>query len=263
MGHGFGAERSWALPSFAQRFAEAGFASFLFDYRGFGESDGSPRQIVSPRRHIEDFEAAVEHVRAFAETDAQRLVLWGTSLGAGHVLTMASRGVRCAAVIAHVPHVDAMASLGSGATGTVQLLKLVAAGVRDAFRAVTLRAPYYVPMVGHAGEVAIMTTEDAWDGVMALLPPGARFDNRCAARIALTFPLYRPIRDVSKIAVPTLLVAATQDALIPIEVVRKAAGLIEKGRLVELDCPHFEPYSGDWFNQSVAAQLAFLEETLA
>ena len=262
MGHGFGAERSWTLPSFAERFSQAGFASFLFDYRGFGESDGEPRRIVSPRRHIEDFETAVEHVRIFSEIDPQRLTLWGTSLGGGHVLTMASRGVRCAAVIAHVPHVDAMASLAGDASGPAHLLKLTAAGVRDALRAATFRDPYYVPTVGRPGELAIMNTEDAWDGVMSLLPPGAPFDNRCAARIALTFPFYRPIREVSKITVPTLLVGATEDVLIPIEAVRKAANLIPSGRLVELECSHFAPYTGDWFNRSVAAQVTFLDEAL-
>ncbi|MFZ1862651.1 MAG: alpha/beta fold hydrolase [Polyangiales bacterium] len=258
MGHGFGAERAWGLPSFAERFCGAGFAAFLFDYRGFGDSAGSPRRIVSPRRHIEDFEAAVEHVRAFADIDPEQLVLWGTSLGGGHALTLASRRVRCAAVIAHVPHVDAVASLAGGATSPAQLLKLVAAGLRDGLRAATFREPYYVPAVGRPREVAVMSTEDAWEGVMALVPPGAPFDNRCAARIALTFPLYRPIREVSRIRVPTLIVAAAQDSLIPIEAVRKTAARISNVRLIELDCSHFAPYAGEWFERSIEAQLDFL-----
>lgn len=258
MGHGFGAERAWGLPVFAERFVQAGFAAFSFDYRGFGDSDGSPRRIVSPRRHLQDFEAAVEHVRAFADIDPEQLVLWGTSLGGAHALTLASRGVRCAAVIAHVPHVDAIASLTHGATRPMQLVRLLAAGVRDGWRAATLREPYYVPTVGRPGEVAIMSTEDAWDGFMGLLPPGAPFDNRCAARIAFTFPFYRPIRKVSAIDVPTLLVGAARDSLIPIEAVRKTAARIPRARLVELDCAHFAPYSGEWLERSIAAQLDFL-----
>lgn len=260
MGHGFGAERAWGLPAFAERFSEAGVAAFLFDYRGFGDSGGSPRRVVSPRRHIQDFEAAVEHIRAFADINPEELVIWGTSLGGGHALTMASRGVRCAAVIAHVPHVDALASLAGGASKPSQVLRLVWAGLRDGIRAATHREPYYVATVGRPGEAAIMTTEDAWEGVMALVPPGAPFDNRCAARVALTFPFYRPIREVSSIQVPTLLVGAVRDSLIPIESVRRAASRIPKGRLVELDCPHFAPYTGAWFERSVEAQLAFLRE---
>ena len=36
MAHGFGAERTFGLPAFAGRFAAAGLAVLLFDYRGFG-----------------------------------------------------------------------------------------------------------------------------------------------------------------------------------------------------------------------------------
>jgi alpha/beta superfamily hydrolase len=42
MAHGFGAERTFGLEPFAERFAEAGLATFLFDYRCFGDSEGEP-----------------------------------------------------------------------------------------------------------------------------------------------------------------------------------------------------------------------------
>jgi hypothetical protein len=37
MAHGFGAERTFGLEPFAERFARAGLAAFLFDYRCFGD----------------------------------------------------------------------------------------------------------------------------------------------------------------------------------------------------------------------------------
>ena len=58
MAHGFGAERTFGLEPFAERFARAGLATFLFDYRCFGDSDGEPRNLISPRRQLEDWEAA-------------------------------------------------------------------------------------------------------------------------------------------------------------------------------------------------------------
>ena len=36
MGNGFAAERSFAIPVFAEYFAGQGMAVFLFDYRSFG-----------------------------------------------------------------------------------------------------------------------------------------------------------------------------------------------------------------------------------
>lgn len=39
--HGFCGIRNVLLPSFANAFTEAGFATITFDYRGFGESEGN------------------------------------------------------------------------------------------------------------------------------------------------------------------------------------------------------------------------------
>lgn len=257
MAHGFGADRAWGLPMFAERFAQEGFASFLFDYRGFGDSEGMPRRVVSPRRHVEDLSRALEHVRRLPDIDPERVVLWGTSLGGGHAITVAATHPHISGVIAHVPHVDALASL-VGLGEPIHTLRLIGAGLRDVARMATFREPHYVANVGRTGELAIMNTEDAWEGFLALIPQGASFDNRCAARVAFTFPFYRPIRKARAVRVPTLIVAATQDSLIPIESIRKTAARIPQCKLVELDCPHFAPYTGVWFERSIHAQLDFL-----
>ena len=66
MAHGFGAERTFGLPAFAERFAAAGLATLLFDYRGFGGSDGQPRNLISPRRHVQDWKAAIRAAHRLA-----------------------------------------------------------------------------------------------------------------------------------------------------------------------------------------------------
>ena len=43
MAHGFGAVKEMYLEPFARRFAAAGIAALVFDYRGFGRSGGEPR----------------------------------------------------------------------------------------------------------------------------------------------------------------------------------------------------------------------------
>jgi pimeloyl-ACP methyl ester carboxylesterase len=47
MAHGFGGTRDTGLLAYAEGFAQAGLDVFLFDYRGFGDSAGVPRQLVS------------------------------------------------------------------------------------------------------------------------------------------------------------------------------------------------------------------------
>jgi len=54
-----------------------GYNVFLFDYRGFGRSAGTP----TPRGVHEDALAAVAYVRARGDVDSRRLVVLGQSLG--------------------------------------------------------------------------------------------------------------------------------------------------------------------------------------
>ena len=44
------------MPDFyARRLAERGYSAFTFDFSGFGESEGEPRQAEMPDRKIGDF----------------------------------------------------------------------------------------------------------------------------------------------------------------------------------------------------------------
>lgn len=63
MAHGMGAQKDIGLWMYAERFCEAGMAVVVFDYRTFGGSEGMPRHWVSPRRHLQDFEAVIKHVQ--------------------------------------------------------------------------------------------------------------------------------------------------------------------------------------------------------
>ena len=51
------------LEPFAELFATKGLAVLLFDYRNFGGSEGEPRNWVSPKRHLQDWDAALDYVR--------------------------------------------------------------------------------------------------------------------------------------------------------------------------------------------------------
>src|ERR1700680_3895334 len=73
MAHGFGAVKEMYLEPFARRFAAAGIAALVFDYRGFGASGGEPRQRVSPRDQMEYSPNALTWLSLQPEIDADRL----------------------------------------------------------------------------------------------------------------------------------------------------------------------------------------------
>src|SRR5882762_1121433 len=79
MAHGVGATKDMFLEPIARRFAGAGLAVLLFDYRSFGASGGEPRQRVFPRDQIEDYRSALTWLSLQQQVDADRLGVWGTS----------------------------------------------------------------------------------------------------------------------------------------------------------------------------------------
>ena len=61
--HGIAGQKDMGLEPFAELFASKGMAVLLFDYRNFGGSEGEPRNWVSPKRHLQDWDAALDYVR--------------------------------------------------------------------------------------------------------------------------------------------------------------------------------------------------------
>jgi dipeptidyl aminopeptidase/acylaminoacyl peptidase len=260
MAHGFGGERTWRLPAFAERFAERGLAVFLFDYRTFGASDGEPRNLIDPFRHRADWLAAIEHVRSLAVVDADSLALWGTSFSGGHVLEAAARVERVSAVIAQVPFVDGpRTALNLVRRGGTQYLKTgIVAGFRDLGRALVRRRPYYVPLVGSPDEFAILNTPDALRGVQALIPDDEEWNNRCPARIALTIMAYRPLTRAGDVDAPVFVAQATEDTIIPAATIDRLVRELDDVERVRYPIGHFDAYVGESFEALVDREIEFL-----
>ncbi len=94
------------LEPFARRFAQAGIAALVFDYRYLGASGGEPRQRIHPRDQIEDYRSALTWLSLQPEIDADRLGVWGTSFSGGHVLHVAAHDPRVKAVVSQVGAMD-------------------------------------------------------------------------------------------------------------------------------------------------------------
>ena len=105
------------MPAFTQRFAEAGYAVFVLDYRRFCDGEGQRRHWVSPKRHLEDWQAALNFVKTLTEVDSQRIVFWGYSFSGGHAIQTAANHPEIRAVLLQAPHVSGLSSLKRCAFG--------------------------------------------------------------------------------------------------------------------------------------------------
>lgn len=259
--HGFSSTREERLHAYGERFAAAGYAALVFDYRHFGDSGGQPRQLVHIGHQLDDYQAAIDFARGLEQVDAAHIVLWGTSFSGGHVLKLAAEDHTIAATISQTPFTDGASAIKAAAIKT--FVRGTAYGVADVVGSWAGREPVLVAAVGPPGSFAAMTEPGAEQAQQELVGPDSRWRNEVAARIALTIGAYRPAAKAQRIACPLLVCAATADKTTPHEPALKVAQRAPRGELREYACGHFEIYGGEWFEEMVSDEIAFLDRHLA
>lgn len=234
-------------------FALAGIATLQFDCRGFGASEGEPRQLFDVRRQAEDLGAALAFARAHGEVDPRRLALWGASASCAQVLAAAADpDVR--AVVCLTPFIPGRATQRSAGT---PILRLAATAFADSLRLAIGREPRGVAVGGEPGSAAILIREDAAAREAAMLPPEARIDppgdraelpggivweNRVVLRPRLRTP--HPLRLAPKVNAPLLVIAGEQDTLCPPGPAAELADRAARAELKTLPHGHFDLYDG-------------------
>lgn len=260
----------WIVPDFADRFADGGLAVLIFDYRCLGESEGEPRQWIDSRRQREDLRHALEFVRAHPNIDANRIALWGTSLGGSHVVEAAADDPGIAAVVANVPgldlftglrgrHVspDARPSPGQTVLATVRLL---GAAILDALRGAFGLAPHYIAVYGRAGYAVF--SDPALAGLFRNVEQNApSWRNKVTPRFLFSAPRYRD-GTIERITAPLMVTVARDDDVISTAFVKEKASRARHHEIREYPVGHFDMYHGAVRDQVAADQLAFLQHHL-
>lgn len=261
MGHGFSGTQDRLFTN-AERFARAGFAALTFDYRSFGVSGGEPRQLVNVEGQLEDWRAAIRCARGLEGVDPDRIALWGSSLGGGHVIVVAAEDPRIAAVVAQIPF-NGFPRRVEGRS-TLDNLKLIWAMTVDAVRGRLGLSPHYIPMVGKSGEVAVTATPRSEQHI-AMLSGETRdslWRNEVAPRGLFGMLRYRPGDEAHRLEMPVLVCVAERDNETPEELSRQIAERAPRGELRRYPGDHFDFYRDPVRQQVLADQIDFLHEHL-
>jgi dipeptidyl aminopeptidase/acylaminoacyl peptidase len=89
-----------------EAFTKAGFAVLIFDYRGFGASEGD-RGVISPTWQLEDWRNAIAYLRGRADIHAERGAIFGSGgTGGGNAVLVAAAEPAMRATISQVPVAD-------------------------------------------------------------------------------------------------------------------------------------------------------------
>lgn len=158
MSHGWGGTAAMLRPQ-AERFARAGYFVLVFDYRGWGESEGRVvrdpasgsdgkrelREVVDPIDQATDIMNALHWAMGEARVDTGRVGLWGTSFSGGLMVYVAARDPRVKALVSQV------AWFGQARTGMAPEALAKAQG--EATRRARGELPYPEPGVREIGNL--------------------------------------------------------------------------------------------------------------
>ena len=259
LGHGLGATREMRLDAFAERFAQAGIAALAFTYRHFGDSGGQPRQLLSIKRQLADWDAAIAWVKNRRDIEGTRIAVWGVPLAVAtpsplpHATPSSKR--RWPSALHRRVSLRTRTWPGCIPQGVTHCCK----GFR--FYCRPPRA-HMIPLAGPPGSVALMNASDAVPGYEALLPADTTFRNEVAARVAPTLMAYRPGRAAKKINFPILFCVSNTDTVTPPTQTLRYARTAPRGEITRYDAGHFDFYIGEAFEALVRDQVEFLTHHL-
>lgn len=258
MAHGFAALRQFGLIPYAQKFAQAGYAVVLFDYRFWGGSTGQPRELVSINKQIEDWKAVIAYLSSQKVIDPRKIILWGTSLSGAYVLSLASELKNIQAVMVQTPFIDG-AQIAKKYP-IQQLPKALKLSSQDYMGSKVGRLPKTLPVV-HPFDLCFIPTKDSYNGFMSIVHPDYFWSGEVPARVFFKLIAFRPILTLRNINIPVLFIAAKQDSVMPLESSREAATNIAPFvQYHEWNISHFDIYHGQWLEKAISTQLEFLHQ---
>jgi fermentation-respiration switch protein FrsA (DUF1100 family) len=120
VGHPMGAVKEQSANLYATKMAERGFVTMSLDLSFWGESEGQPRNAVSPDIYAEDFSAAMDFLRTQSFVDKERIGALGICGSGSFVISAAKIDPRIRA-IATVSMYDMGAANRNGVRHSVTL----------------------------------------------------------------------------------------------------------------------------------------------
>jgi uncharacterized protein len=264
MAHGWSAVKEMYLDDFAAKFADGGFVVTVFDYRNFGDSEGTPRSHLDPAMQHEDYKNAITWTMLQPMVDSNRIGIWGTSYSGGHVLHLAAFDRRVKCVVSQVPLTSAIDNFR----------RLVRADhfpptqawlAADRMEEYTTGKVNYFPVVDEQGKPSALPTQDSYDWfIKAGKTRAPKWENRQTVRSVELALEYTPAAQIHVISpTPLMMIVAYNDVLTPTDLAIEAFGRArEPKQLVVLPGGHFDAYTGDGFVGSSTAALGWFTKHL-
>jgi len=239
-------------------FTEAGYAVLVFDYRGFGSSEGDPGMVL-PLQQAQDIRNAITYLQSREEADSNRIGLFGSAGTGGSLpIYVAAVDSRVKCVVSNYPFASGADWLRSMRREYewLELLQRLAADRKT--RVLEGQGERVSPFDG----LMVATPERKKTGVKSdvdsRLPQSVPL--RCAEAI-IDFRPERYVADISPCAI--LFIATEADATTPEGQVFRlyAKARAPKKLILQKDTSHYKAYD-QYFNEVTPQIIAWYDRYL-
>jgi uncharacterized protein len=191
--------------TYALRLAEQGITAFTFDFTGFGQSGGAPRQLELPARKIADIAAAADFLSTMSFVNGSAVGHVGICASAQYALAAIARGARIrsfASIAGWYHDAKSVASFYGGAEGTgLRLDRARRALERWAKSGEVVMVPAYRPGDDRAG---MFVDRDYYANPRRGAVP--EWKNEMAEMSWLFWLTFDGVRAAGEVSVPTVMV---------------------------------------------------------
>jgi fermentation-respiration switch protein FrsA (DUF1100 family) len=262
MAHGYSAVKEMYLSNYAERFADAGFITLVFDYRYFGDSKGEPRGQLFPLEQQEDYRNAITWISDHPHVDPQRIGIWGTSYSGGLVLYVGIFDKRVKAIVAQAP--SAMNWETRRGIDPERFDKVGELLIQDRINRYRTGTINYINVVAPEGEPCVLSQPESYAFLMEASKHAPNWRNQITFESLEKQREFDPISLIHLIApTPLLIIAAEHDTLIPLDApVSAYQRALEPKSLKILPCSHFDVYTEPWIGEAARAAVDWLKSQL-
>jgi dipeptidyl aminopeptidase/acylaminoacyl peptidase len=220
---------------------DAGFGVLVFDYRGFGDSDG-PREL-SPAVQLQDLVNAVTYLTTREDVDADAIGVFGTGgTGGGNAVLLADADPRVRAAVSQVPVADGRDWLHRMRSESDWLAFLAALDEDRRLRATTGEGRRVHPRE----EIMVPTAERRTTTIKADV------DDRIPTAVSLAAADeildYRPIDAARRLRTPLMVIGVEGDATTPTDHAEALyeAALGPRRLVMQRHTTHYAAYDRYW-----------------
>ncbi len=255
--HGFAGIKELLLPAYAESFAKNGFIAIVFDYRGFGDSEGERGRLV-PQEQVVDIRNAITYLETVPEIDSEKIGLWGTSFGGANAIVTAAMDNRAKCLVVQLTFGNGERVI-TGGQSDEEKKKLQTMLTKAWQRAVTKNKPLKLSVD------RILTDQQSKDFFKTAIEKFPKLGVKIPVLTLQQTIEYAPENFISAVRVPIFIVAAEKDAVNPL---KESEYLFEKANhpksfyCVE-DATHYEVYEGEKFEITSQKQIEWFKKYLA